>query len=514
MVHEQPGLTIPPPLKKLGYLGLDSTEMFWDGFRVPADAGPRRAQERRARASSSSWPRLELGRVNVAARGLGLARSAFDHAIAYAQRARDVRQADRPAPERSRSSSPRWRRRSAPPSCSCSTRPSARRPASAPTSRPGWRSSSRPRPPRSARSTRCASTAASATPRTYPVERLYRDAPLLILGEGSNEIQHLIIARRLLERYAISLSAVYSRASIRPAWSAMTEPPSPRSPADPDSPRDGDFDRGPGGALLVPEVEEWQEPEGTASVGIHRVRKAYEQVDDQLRDLIMPRRAQRGASGCPNEAVLAREFGVSRGTVREALRVLAAQNLIRTAKGAGGGSFVTLPTADHISDFLHANISLLSESDDVTLQEFLEARELLEVFAARRLAARRTQEDIDRAAGDDRGRPGPSSDRASTSILQQGVPLRGAGARAATRCCASPPSRLLRAADAACSRSQLPDSFPRRLDDDHRAILEAIEARRQRCRRRGDAQAHRVPAAASTRTCGAPRPTAPDRPTG
>ena len=35
----------------------------------------------------------------------------------------------------------------------------------------------------------------------YPIERLYRDAPLLILGEGSNEIQQLVIARRLLERY-------------------------------------------------------------------------------------------------------------------------------------------------------------------------------------------------------------------------------------------------------------------------------------------------------------------------
>jgi butyryl-CoA dehydrogenase len=34
----------------------------------------------------------------------------------------------------------------------------------------------------------------------YPIERLYRDAPLLMIGEGSNEIQHLIIARRLLER--------------------------------------------------------------------------------------------------------------------------------------------------------------------------------------------------------------------------------------------------------------------------------------------------------------------------
>jgi butyryl-CoA dehydrogenase len=38
----------------------------------------------------------------------------------------------------------------------------------------------------------------------YPIERLYRDAPLLLIGEGSNEIQQLIIARRLLERDAIS----------------------------------------------------------------------------------------------------------------------------------------------------------------------------------------------------------------------------------------------------------------------------------------------------------------------
>ncbi len=37
----------------------------------------------------------------------------------------------------------------------------------------------------------------------YPVERYYRDAPLMIIGEGTNEIQRLIIARRLLERYKI-----------------------------------------------------------------------------------------------------------------------------------------------------------------------------------------------------------------------------------------------------------------------------------------------------------------------
>ena len=66
---------------------------------------------------------------------------------------------------------------------------------------------------------------------------------------------------------------------------------------------------------------------------IHRVKKAYEQVHDQLRDLIVRGELPRGQR-LPNEAVLASQFGVSRGTVREALRVLAAQNLIRTAKGA------------------------------------------------------------------------------------------------------------------------------------------------------------------------------------
>ena len=40
-------------------------------------------------------------------------------------------------------------------------------------------------------------------PEEFVVERLYRDAPLLIIGEGSNEIQQLVIARRLLERYAV-----------------------------------------------------------------------------------------------------------------------------------------------------------------------------------------------------------------------------------------------------------------------------------------------------------------------
>jgi GntR family transcriptional repressor for pyruvate dehydrogenase complex len=86
-------------------------------------------------------------------------------------------------------------------------------------------------------------------------------------------------------------------------------------------------------------------------VPLRRVRKSYEQVADQLRDLIVRGQLRQGGR-LPPEATLARELGVSRATVREALRLLAAQGLIRTAKGSGGGSFVTLPTVDHISESL------------------------------------------------------------------------------------------------------------------------------------------------------------------
>jgi len=131
------------------------------------------------------------------------------------------------------------------------------------------------------------------------------------------------------------------------------------------------------------------------AVPVRRVRKAYEQVADQLRELIVSGELGPG-DRLPNEAALARDFGVSRATVREALRVLAAQSLIRTAKGAAGGSYVMLPTVDHISAFVHANINLLTESDHVSLEELLEARELIEVPATRLAAVRRSEVDLER----------------------------------------------------------------------------------------------------------------------
>jgi DNA-binding FadR family transcriptional regulator len=131
------------------------------------------------------------------------------------------------------------------------------------------------------------------------------------------------------------------------------------------------------------------------SMPVHRVRKAYEQVADQLRELIVRGELVRGER-LPNENALARDFGVSRATVREALRLLAAQNLIHTVKGAAGGSFVTLPSTDHISEFLRSNLNLLAEAEHVSLEELLEARAALEVPAARLAARRRRAEDVAR----------------------------------------------------------------------------------------------------------------------
>ncbi len=123
--------------------------------------------------------------------------------------------------------------------------------------------------------------------------------------------------------------------------------------------------------------------------------KQYEQVAEELRTRVAAGALPPG-SRLPNEAVLAREFGVSRPTVREALRALAAQDLIRTAKGAGGGSFVTLPSVERVSDILHSSITLMADANDVSLENLLEARELLEVPAAMLAAGRRRDDELER----------------------------------------------------------------------------------------------------------------------
>jgi DNA-binding FadR family transcriptional regulator len=201
--------------------------------------------------------------------------------------------------------------------------------------------------------------------------------------------------------------------------------------------------------------------------------KQYEQVAEELRTRVVAGTLRPG-SRLPNEAVLAREFGVSRPTVREALRSLAAQDLIRTAKGAGGGSFVTLPSVERVSDFLHSSITLMADANDVSLENLLVARELLEVPAAMLAARRRRDDELERlreTIPDEPLRLGPDRQFVYNQDFHAVV----------IECCgnalltiASQP--IFGVLQRNLARTTLGARFHRAINDQHRTIAAAIEA--------------------------------------
>ena len=171
--------------------------------------------------------------------------------------------------------------------------------------------------------------------------------------------------------------------------------------------------------------------------------------------------------------MLAQEFGVSRATVREALRSLAAQKLIRTAKGARGGSYVTLPSVDGVSDFLHSSLLLMSDADDVTLEELLEARELLEVPAARLAATRRSEDELERlleAIPDEPLRLGTQGQFVYNQDFHQVVIE---GSRNSLLAIAAQP--VFAVLQRNLARSKLGARFHRAINEQHRAIAASIQ---------------------------------------
>lgn len=114
---------------------------------------------------------------------------------------------------------------------------------------------------------------------------------------------------------------------------------------------------------------------------------AYRAIADSIRNDILARRLVPG-DRLPVETDLAGRFGVSRSTVREALRELASQSLVETIRGATGGTFVVVPSAESLARSLSVGIELLAGSTDLTVAQMLEARELLEVPASRLAASR------------------------------------------------------------------------------------------------------------------------------
>ncbi|MEX2614306.1 MAG: acyl-CoA dehydrogenase family protein [Gaiellaceae bacterium] len=195
-----PGLTIPMPgLPKLGYKGVESTELVFDGYRTPASS-VLGGEEGVGQGFKYFMSGIEVGRVNVAARGVGVAQAALDDALGYAR-------------EREAFGVPIGHHQAVQMMLArMATRAEAARLL---TLQAAQRKAAGDRADLEAGMAKYFATEAAQDNALdcmrihggygysleYRPERYYRDAPLLLIGEGSNEIQQVIIGKRLLERH-------------------------------------------------------------------------------------------------------------------------------------------------------------------------------------------------------------------------------------------------------------------------------------------------------------------------
>lgn len=196
IAEKGPGFTVSRKLEKLGYKGIDTCELSFDDYKVPAD---RLIGGVEGRGLHQILNGLELGRINVAARGVGIADAALREAVAYSQ----------------------VRKTFGKPICEhqaiqlklgeMATRLEAARLL---TYRAAQAYDLGERCDMEAGMAKLFATEAAVEnsleamrihggygySKEFNIERLYRDAPLLIIGEGTNEMQRIIIAKQLIER--------------------------------------------------------------------------------------------------------------------------------------------------------------------------------------------------------------------------------------------------------------------------------------------------------------------------
>jgi DNA-binding FadR family transcriptional regulator len=136
-----------------------------------------------------------------------------------------------------------------------------------------------------------------------------------------------------------------------------------------------------------------EEPATTAKTIGTRVLRPRQQVEDQIKGAILSGTLRSGER-LPGELELAQQFGVSRTTVREALRSLAAQNLIVKTPGAGGGSFVRSIDLSSLRSALMDSVHNLLALGSIGFEEVALVRQHLEVPAVRLAALHRSDEDL------------------------------------------------------------------------------------------------------------------------
>jgi alkylation response protein AidB-like acyl-CoA dehydrogenase len=207
IVEKEPGVAKPAPgldvgknIDKMGYKGVETTEMTFADFRVPVTSLLGTEEGNGFRQVLDG---IEIGRVNVAARAVGVATRAFEEAIAYAQQRRAFGKqiAQHQAVQIHLAEMATTLEAAKLMLLQAAAKKSA-----------GERSDLEAGMAKLFASEACHEICLKALrvhggygySKEFTIERLYRDAPFLLIGEGTSEIQKLVIARRLLEKYKFS----------------------------------------------------------------------------------------------------------------------------------------------------------------------------------------------------------------------------------------------------------------------------------------------------------------------
>ena len=199
LAEKGPGFTVSRDLPKLGYKGVESCEIVFDGYECPREAlvGAKEGEGFRQMMGG-----LELGRIQVAARAVGVARAALEDSLRYAQ-------------QRETFGQPIWRHQAVGHRLAdMATRVDAARLLTlraAAALDAGRRSDLEAGMAKLFASEACLEVAADAIKvhggygfsAEFDIERYYRDAPLMVVGEGTNDIQRNVIIRQLIERYRV-----------------------------------------------------------------------------------------------------------------------------------------------------------------------------------------------------------------------------------------------------------------------------------------------------------------------
>jgi alkylation response protein AidB-like acyl-CoA dehydrogenase len=196
------GLEIPPKIKKMGYKGVESTELVYNGYRCPPERILGGEEAGLGQGFRQMMDALEVGRVNVAARGVGIAQRALELALRYSQERKAF---GRPIAQHQAIQFKL---------ADMATKVEAARMLTMRAAKlkdAGERSDLEAGMAKLFASESGKEVVEEAFrihggygySKEYEIERLYRDAPLLLIGEGTSEIQRMVIGKKLLERHKI-----------------------------------------------------------------------------------------------------------------------------------------------------------------------------------------------------------------------------------------------------------------------------------------------------------------------